>query len=114
MNGKSMPQQYTVYQAANIRRLLENTGAFHYGEPIGADGSATMPIVIDSPCYWAYSSTRTELISKESLSISYAKNWGGGSEYNNATLNTSNGYVTADSLGQKRKLLFSRFKLRIQ
>lgn len=103
MNGKSIPQQYTVYQAANIRRLLENTGAFHYGEPIGADGSATMPIVIDSPCYWAYSSTRTELISKESLSISYAKNWGGGSEYNNATLNTSNGYVTADSLGTTTK-----------
>lgn len=102
MNGKSGSKDYTVYQAANTRSLNYTAASCSYSD-IGADGSAAVPSIGNNPCYWTYSSGATGNVSKSSLSISYVKNWGGGSEYNNATLNTSNGYVTADSLGTTAK-----------
>lgn len=103
MNGKSSSKDYTVYQAANTRTLHYNNSDTTSYSDVGADGSPAIPVIGDYPCYWQYSTFATEDIAKNLLSISYKKNWGGGSEHNNAILNTSNGYVTADSLGTTAK-----------
>lgn len=91
----------TVSQEANTRTL--NVRDVVYYPQIGANGSAAIPNIPDYPCYWMYASGANDSIAKSLMSISYSKSWGGGSEYNNATLNESNGYVTADSLGTTAK-----------
>lgn len=109
MNGKSIPQQYTVYQAANTRTLHYNSDAISYSD-VGADGSPANPIIGDYPCYWQYSTFATENIAKNLLSISYSNE---GDAHNNATLDTSNGHVTADSLGTTAKERTKVLKVRI-
>lgn len=102
----------TVYQEANARLSLKlHSSPVSYTD-IGADGSAAIPTIISYPCFWEYTSGSSLDVAKSSLSISFSKNWGGGSSYNNATINVSNGYVTADSLGttvkSRENLLDSR------
>lgn len=98
--GKSASGTMYVYQEANTRSLVRNIGSSSYTD-IGADGSAAVPIISSYPCSWEYASGSSVNIAKSSLTISYSKSWGGGSYNNNAVINASNGYVTADSLGTK-------------
>lgn len=100
MNGKSGSKDYTVYQRANTRTVnYDNSDTTSYSD-VGADGSPAIPVIGDYPCYWQYTTWETEKIAKDLLSISYSNE---GSAHNNATLNASNGYVTADSLGTTAK-----------
>ena len=102
-NGsKSVSGTMYVYQEANARSLEKYSNSVSYSD-IGADGSAAVPTIIDYPCYWSYTSGDSIDLARSSLTISYSKNWGGGSSYNNASIDTSNGYVTADSLGTTAK-----------
>lgn len=109
--GKSASGMMYVYQDENYKTLTLNSQPVTYTD-IGADGSAAIPTIISYPCFWEYTSGSSLDVAKSSLSISFSKNWGGGSSYNNATINVSNGYVTADSLGttvkSRENLLDSR------
>lgn len=100
--GGSASGMMYVYQEANDKTLKLNSQPVTYSD-IGADGGAAIPTIKDYPCYWSYTSGSYEAISRESMSISYSKHWGGGSSYSNAVVDTSNGYVTADSLGTNIK-----------
>lgn len=91
-----------VSQEANDKTLKLNSQPVTYSD-IGADGGAAIPTIKDYPCHWSYTSGSYEAIPRESMSISYSKHWGGGSSYSNAVVDTSNGYVTADSLGTNIK-----------
>lgn len=100
--GGSASGMMYVYQEANDKTLKLNSQPVTYSD-IGADGGAAIPTIKDYPCYWSYTSGSYEAISRESMSISYSKHWGGGSSNSNAVVDTSNGYVTADSLGTNIK-----------
>lgn len=100
--GESASGMMYVYQEANDKTLKLNSQPVTYSD-IGADGGAAIPTIKDYPCHWSYTSGSYEAISRESMSISYSKYWGGGSSYSNAVVDTSNGYVTADSLGTNIK-----------
>jgi hypothetical protein len=100
--GESASGMMYVYQEANGKTLKLNSQPVTYSD-IGADGGAAIPTIKDYPCHWSYTSGSYEAIPRESMSISYSKHWGGGSSYSNAVVDTSNGYVTADSLGTNIK-----------
>lgn len=100
--GESASGMMYVYQEANDKTLKLNSQPVTYSD-IGADGGAAIPTIKDYPCHWSYTSGSYEAIPRESMSISYSKYWGGGSSYSNAVVDTSNGYVTADSLGTNIK-----------
>lgn len=100
--GGSASGMMYVYQEANDKTLKLNSQPVAYND-IGADGGAAIPGIEDYPCCWSYTSGSYEDIPRESMSISYSKYWGGGSSYSNAVVDTSNGYVTADSLGTNIK-----------
>ena len=115
-DSKSVSGTMYVYQEANSRGLELYSSPVSYSD-IGADGSAAVPTIIDYPCYWSYTSGSSLDIARSSLTISYSRNWGGGSSYNNASIDTSNGYVTADSLGttvrSRRNVLDSKITFTI-
>lgn len=100
--GESASGMMYVYQEANVKTLKVDSQPVTYND-IGADGSAAIPTINDYPCFWSYTSKLYENIPRESMSISYRRNWGGGGAYSNAVVDTSNGYVTADSLGTNIK-----------
>lgn len=98
LNGKSGSASADVYQEANNWSLMCYEDVTY--TDVGADGSAATPQYTGSPCYFLYTSgDRANVYYSENIVITYGVDYSTGVA-NNASINESDGSVTADSLGK--------------